>query len=354
MKKILYILLLLFSVMLVCSCDTYSDSVPKEDRLSMSEILEKHRSKVVKIYTYDLNGLDKQGTGFFYNDSAHVITNAHVMEGAYSAKGKYINSTALKSIDKVIEYNYSTSDYCTLITDFLNFSSPIFNENYKSGDICYSIGYPNDSSIVVIKEGVIVGDTMVDGVKYIENTAMIDHGSSGGMLVNAAGDIIGMTTCSLENGNYGAIPYSGFKNATGYSASKILNAKSVLKTFHTVKTVSLNETNIFDYFDISYLKNSSSNYNARYTIYVSLKDSYKNKIIIKGLYIYISVMVKTYFYTSLGNKVSDSEYLEFELYDTTTYPVSRTSYTSYIGSEDNLGTEISLFSVSGTIDVIIK
>lgn len=354
MKKILYILLLLFSVMLVCSCDTDSDSVPKEDRLSMSEILEKHRSKVVKIYTYDLNGLDKQGTGFFYNDSAHVITNAHVMEDAYSAKGKKGGSTSLEKIEKVIEYNYSTSDYCTLITDFLNFSSPIFNENYKSGDICYSIGYPNDSSIVVIKEGVIVGDTMVDGVKYIENTAMIDHGSSGGMLVNAAGDIIGMTTCLLENGNYGAIPYSGFKNATGYSASKILNAKSVLETFHTVKTVSLNTTNIFTYFDISYLKNSSTYYSSSYTIYVSPKDYYKDKIIIKGFNIYISVKVQTFFTSSIGVKVSDSDYLDFHLYDTSTYPKSMMSYTSYIGSKSNLGTEISLFSVSGTIYVIIK
>ena len=51
MKKILYILLLLFSVMLVCSCDTDSDSVPKEDRHLLSD--RRRHSQI----TFDLDKL---------------------------------------------------------------------------------------------------------------------------------------------------------------------------------------------------------------------------------------------------------------------------------------------------------
>lgn len=62
----------------------------------LTELVKKIQPAVVKIVVYDLNKrVSGIGSGFFINQKGHLITNFHVLDGAFSAEviahdgGKY-------------------------------------------------------------------------------------------------------------------------------------------------------------------------------------------------------------------------------------------------------------------------
>ena len=80
----------------------------------------------------------------------------------------------------------------------------------QTGDAVHAIGYPGDATFdpTQISDTVSADSTMSDGIvsnrlqsskanyQIVENTATINHGSSGGPLVNDQGQVIGLTTAS--------------------------------------------------------------------------------------------------------------------------------------------------------------
>jgi S1-C subfamily serine protease len=80
----------------------------------------------------------------------------------------------------------------------------------QTGDPVYATGYPGDATFdpSVVSPDVTAQPTLSVGTvsnrlqssaanyQYIENTATINHGNSGGALVNAAGQVVGITTAS--------------------------------------------------------------------------------------------------------------------------------------------------------------
>lgn len=363
MKKIvlLFLFILLCCLASCTSSNQFKDSVAPEDMLTKNEIKSKLENMLVKVYTYDLTGqyVQKQGSGLLFNKTGAFITNAHVMEDAYSAQIKKKSSIGYSwDVLSIYSYNYKTSDYCVADSETVCPVLPTFTDVYKSGDICYSIGFPKDSFFVEIHEGKIIGDVVADGVKYIENTAVTDHGSSGGVLVNAAGEVLGITTGLLDNGNYAAIPYTVFEKDVTSTLANMFNSKSVLEYFHTVKTISLNTTNVTNYFDIKYLKEQSTATSASYYVYLYLKEKYKNIVLIDDD-ITIKIKVTTSFKetTKYGSySKSNTDYLTFTVNQTSTYPKTLMSYTyissNYNNSYQNLGTDLSIFVVSGSLKVI--
>jgi hypothetical protein len=71
---------------------------------------------VVIIITFDLEGRPlTQGSGFFINDKAEVVTNVHVIKGAYSAKVK-LTDGKLYSVQKIMAED-KDADLVRLSTD---------------------------------------------------------------------------------------------------------------------------------------------------------------------------------------------------------------------------------------------
>ena len=57
--------------------------------ISLIKIVKKIQPAVVTVITYDKNNKALgQGSGFFINNKGHLITNYHVLRGAYSAEAK--------------------------------------------------------------------------------------------------------------------------------------------------------------------------------------------------------------------------------------------------------------------------
>ena len=92
-------------------------------------------------------------------------------------------------------------DFCLLFTQGLPATpAPIGAlAQVEPGAPVYSIGSPKGLKLT-IANGLVSGLKEVEGVEMIQTSAPISHGSSGGGLFNEYGQVIGITTASLADG----------------------------------------------------------------------------------------------------------------------------------------------------------
>ena len=78
--------LFLFSCILLA----FSFSAKADEKLI--ELVKKTKPAVVLIQTFDKDNKPlAQGSGFFVNNKGHIVTNHHVLEGAYRATVKTLS-----------------------------------------------------------------------------------------------------------------------------------------------------------------------------------------------------------------------------------------------------------------------
>ena len=164
------------------------------------EIYKKYNDAVVVIHAFNNDKLVSQGSGVILNDKGFVVTNYHVYEG--STKIEIVHK--LKVIPHIEIYGFDKEkDILILKIDSKNF--PTFkignSNNLKIGQKIFTIGSPLglENSI---SEGIISGLRKYEEVerKLIQITASISSGSSGGAVINDKGEIIGISTLTLKEG----------------------------------------------------------------------------------------------------------------------------------------------------------
>jgi S1-C subfamily serine protease len=167
---------------------------------SIADIAERVGKSVTMIVTYDATGsVIGQGSGVFINKNGLVLTNAHVLEDAYSAEV----ISDLGTFDRItIVFRDPTRDLA-LIQLKTNQASPISfatDPNFRPGDRVVAIGNPLGLEKTV-SDGLISGIRLTnDGVELIQTTVPISPGSSGGVLLNTSGELIGITSSTLKAG----------------------------------------------------------------------------------------------------------------------------------------------------------
>ncbi len=206
-KKIIFTLLLLT----LCNYN-YAQSCGEK-------VYSKVNPAVVRIYSYGTNGnMEGQGSGVILKSKRCVITNAHV---AGSGKVLYAehNGTFFELDSFIVNDNESdlmiisirknkTDDDLKKIPDLKIFDT----DKIKTGQRVYAIGSPLGFENT-ISEGIISGirkagfDTTF---KYLQISAPISPGSSGGAVVDAKGRLLGISTSvmageAVQNINF-AIP----------------------------------------------------------------------------------------------------------------------------------------------------
>ena len=158
--------------------------------------IEKCKDSVVMLKIYDKYGNNvSTGSGFCAIDESYIITNYHVIEGAYSIEvitddNSLYNVTSVKIFKPnfdlaIIEFNGKLKK--------LPLGNPLFS---RTGDEIVAIGSPL-GELNTVSKGTI---SNMDSDELIRITAPISHGSSGGVLFNKFGKVIGITNAGYEEG----------------------------------------------------------------------------------------------------------------------------------------------------------
>ena len=266
----------------------------------------------VLCYDYDKKTLLVEGSGFFVDANGSFVTNAHVIEDAYFVKIQTFDGKEYdcKDLDK---YNYKSSDYALGSIKLKGNSYLKKATEVKKDETVYGFGFPNSSKKVIRTEGKVVNTSIVDSktnVEYIENTAPIDHGSSGGPLLNSSGQLIGITTGKLDNNNYGAVNY--LKIYDELFNGKDLN-KEPLEYFHNVLNARLWEaSDVNTYFDWSVDNTGGVTSSHMFEAQIRLKSIYLNKKIILDSKITINIGTSMFYYYTIQNSVTTNSDLDME------------------------------------------
>lgn len=197
----------------------------------IESLVEKYEDGVVQIKTPS-----GSGSGFVISDEGHILTNCHVIENETEItvtifeKTKYdFNQIKLENI-KIIALNPFYDLALLKIEDKLKkpFVKCYFakSSHAKKGESVFAIGNPYGLTRS-ISQGIIAdSERYVSGLIYIQTTAPINAGNSGGPLFNMNGEVIGVINMAyfLADGIGFGIPlnyvHDFLSNVEAYSFDK--------------------------------------------------------------------------------------------------------------------------------------
>jgi S1-C subfamily serine protease len=133
------------------------------------------------------------GSGFIVDSSGKIATNLHVIDGAYTAKVKLANRSVY-DVSNILAYDLD-NDLALLKIAKTELKPVTLGDSdfINTGDIIYAIGNPFGLDNT-ISDGLISTKTrIIDEMSFIQISAPISEGSSGGIILNEQGETIGIT-----------------------------------------------------------------------------------------------------------------------------------------------------------------
>jgi hypothetical protein len=173
---------------------------PAQQAPSAADVAASATRSVVYILALDAMGDPlASGSGFFIDDSA-VLTNYHVVKDSQRVLVSNLGAeqhwivAELTAIDE-------TRDLAVLKPRGM-VGTPLKAATIKHrvGDKVYAIGNPEDFT-GTFSEGIISGFRSLDGTRFIQITAPISHGSSGGPVLDEYGKVLGVATLAWKGQN---------------------------------------------------------------------------------------------------------------------------------------------------------
>lgn len=189
---------------------TEQQSLGTTFRLASDNIIEYTNEKKEKKFLYriypgndDANeASNRAGTGFFITADL-IVTNYHVVEKAKTIEVKYNNGQ--KGSASVITKD-PINDLALLKVDKLESSVKPLSitniQNLKEGDPVYTVGFPMPNLLgtkAKLSEGIINSITGIkDDVRMFQISIPTQPGNSGGPLINAKGQVVGVVTSTVN------------------------------------------------------------------------------------------------------------------------------------------------------------
>ena len=183
-------------------------STTTQTSLSVTEIAKKVES-VVYIEVAFSDGKGASGSGFIISPDGRIVTNYHVIDGAESGKVVLNDETTFTDI-KVLGWD-KEGDLAIIKISGSGLPAVTMGNSDAAqiGEAVVAIGSP-----LGLQNTVSTGIISARREGFLQTTAPISHGSSGGALFNMMGDVIGITSAGMEEGaNLGfAIPINEVKS----------------------------------------------------------------------------------------------------------------------------------------------
>src|SRR5437667_3505534 len=169
---------------------------------SLILLVKRIQPAVVTVLAYDATGQPlQQGSGFFVSTAGHLVTNRHVLQGASRAEvqppdGRGYAVTQVVAEDKA-------GDLVEVVTDMPQEAVrelSISRVMPEVGERVVVVGSPLGLDQTV-SEGIVSALRALPGFgTVVQLTAPISSGSSGGPVVNLRGEVIGVTTLQMAQG----------------------------------------------------------------------------------------------------------------------------------------------------------
>jgi len=214
--KLLF-LIIIFPVLVAAQSATPRRGIPA--------IATAANGSIVSIVMSDKEGKPiSQGSGFLVSKDGLIVTNYHVIAEGNSAVAK-LPDGAFYAVDGVLRFD-KARDVAVIKAHGQNFQTLTLgnSDQVQVGEEVVAIGNPLSLDSTV-SNGIVSGMRAVkeDGGKFLQITAPISTGSSGGPLFNMDGGVIGITTMYLKGGenlNF-AIPINDAKPLIEADSSKL-------------------------------------------------------------------------------------------------------------------------------------
>lgn len=174
-------------------------------KLDGREVFDKYSTAVFMVFTSDgMNGY--QGSGFFIDNKGLAVSNYHVFKGTGIGmeKIKLPGSDVAQNVTEIIAKN-EEEDYILFRVDCENTNYlPIASSRPQIGEKVFAIGSPRG-----LENTFSSGEVSQWRAKNLmQINALIDHGSSGGALINEYGEAVGITSGSFYDGSQANLNYA--------------------------------------------------------------------------------------------------------------------------------------------------
>jgi S1-C subfamily serine protease len=223
---------------------------PTTGALTAEQIYKSDAPGVVQVTATDASqSAQSLASGFVIDKAGHIVTNFHVVQGAskvlVSFSGKDQLTGAIVGVDP------STDIAVLKIQTHASALTPLELGNsdaVRVGDTVYAIGNPfgytrtlTSGIVSAVQRRITAPNTLtIDNV--IQTDASINHGNSGGPLLDAAGRVIGVTSQiyagNNQQGNIGigfAVPVNTVRNI----AAQIISTGKVAHAYLGVQTATI-------------------------------------------------------------------------------------------------------------------
>ena len=169
-------------------------------RVDVGEVIDYIAPSVVTI-SADVDGGQSLGTGVIISTDGEILTNAHVVEGASEIRVRLAGESEPREVNLLAADR--GNDLALLRMDGDGFAAATFSDpgSVRLGDevvaIGFALGLDGDPSVTLgivsaLDRTIGTDGAFLDGL--IQTDAAISSGNSGGPLVNAAGEVVGINT----------------------------------------------------------------------------------------------------------------------------------------------------------------
>ena len=228
------------------------------ESLSVSEVYEKAYKSVVEITTTlnqssPMGGEQQasgQGSGFVFDADGHIVTNHHVVDGAQSVSVRFWDGS---TYDATVVGTDPSTDLAVIKVD-------------APADVLLPLALGDSNSLSVGESVVAIGSpfglegTLTSGIvsalnremtspnnftisNSIQTDAAINHGNSGGPLLNAAGEVVGVNTqIKSDSGGSDGIGFAIPSATVSSIVPQIISSGAVEHAYLGVGVASLSES----------------------------------------------------------------------------------------------------------------
>jgi S1-C subfamily serine protease len=180
-----------------------NSKVEMRPELSVEQIVAKSKPAVVLLRYTKSEGnsvVTYQGSGFFITETGVIATNAHVVRGEQSVVASLSTGQQLEAKVVYVEPKPGR-DIALLKVEGEGFPHLSLADlaKVRQGQMVLAIGNPGGAMPFSVTKGIISG---VGPIPYrargtwIQTDAAINHGNSGGPLLNAYGEVVGINTAA--------------------------------------------------------------------------------------------------------------------------------------------------------------